>query len=352
MKLPLSILVYGALALGTLEMAARLDDAINEGAPMWKPYTIGSVFQPSPFGREGKPHARFGKWSMNEWGYRGPSPQPGRINVLTFGASETFGIYESPGLEYPRVLEARLNKAAQGNRYNVINLALPGVRIGRWGYLERGIKQFQASAVVIYPSPANYIGSVKPLCHEPSSPVPDSLGLKDRFRLSGKLEQLGKKHLPPSLMTMWREHDIAQSVKGQTVMDTVPQSSIDAFRTDLACAATAAQKAGARVVLVTHATYFGASLNSADMPMMVAWRRFYPELKEAGFLDLEARANQVIRELARDMQLELVEADHGIPPGKKYFADFVHFTNDGASRMADLLTPHVLNATRPHVTRP
>ncbi|HEX5358059.1 MAG TPA: SGNH/GDSL hydrolase family protein [Aquabacterium sp.] len=345
MKRILSCLFYGALGLATMEMAARIDDAINEDAPLWKPYTISSVFQPSPFGREGKPNARFGKWTMNEWGYRGPSPQAGRINVVTFGASETFGIYESPDHEYPRVLETRLNEAAGAQRYNVINLAIPGVRIGRWGYLDRGIKQFKAKVVVIYPSPANYIGSEKPLCDQPSSPVPDQIGIKDRIRLTGKVEQLSKKVLPPSIMTMWRQHDIAKSVQGITVVDKVPESNIQSFKTDLACAVRTAHQAGAQVLLATHATYFGTTLRDSDRPMMTAWRRFYPELKEEGFIDLEQRTNAAIKELAQEMDLEMVDVDKAIPPGPDNFADFVHFTDAGAARMAQLLAPHVLKLT-------
>lgn len=345
MKRILSCLIYATLGLGTMEMAARIDDAVNEGAPMWRPYTIQSVFQPSPFGREGKPNARFGKWTMNEWGYRGPSPKPDRINVITFGASETFGIYESPDHEYPRVLEARLNEAAGTPRYNVINLAIPGVRIGRWAYLERGIKQFQAQAVVIYPSPANYIGSEKPLCDQPTAPVPDQIGIKDRIRLTGKLEQLSKKVLPPSIMTMWREHDIAKSVQGITVMDRVPESNIQSIKTDMACAVRTAQRTGAKVVLATHATYFGSTLKDADKPMMTAWRRFYPDLKEEGFLDLEQRTNAAIKALAQEMNLPLVDVDQAIPPGPANFADFVHFTDAGAARMAQLLMPPLLELT-------
>lgn len=345
MKRILSCLIYAGLGLGTMEMAARIDDALNEGAPMWKPYTIASVFQPSPFGREGKPNAKFGKWTMNEWGYRGPSPQADRINVVTFGASETFGIYESPGHEYPRVLETRLNEAGDKPRYNVINLAIPGVRIGRWGYLERGIKQFHAQMVVIYPSPANYIGSEKPLCDQPTAPVPDQIGIKDRIRLTGKVEQLSKKVLPPSMMTMWREHDIAKSVQGLAVLDKVPDSNIQSFKTDLACAVRTAQQAGAKVVLATHATYFGTTLREADRPMMTAWRRFYPELKEEGFLDLERRTNAAVKALAQEMRVPLVDADQAIPPGPDNFADFVHFTDAGAARMAQLLTQPILELT-------
>ena len=89
-------LTYAAVAFATLELAARTDDLLRYGASFWQPYTIDTIFQPSEFGRTGRPGARFTKWDLNSLGYRGPEPVPGRTNILTFGASETFGLYETP----------------------------------------------------------------------------------------------------------------------------------------------------------------------------------------------------------------------------------------------------------------
>lgn len=337
---------YGLLAFATLEIAARIDDGLSEGADFWQPYTLDALFRPSEFGREGIPGKRYGKWSMNQLGYRGPDPVPGRTNIVTFGASETIGLYESPGKEYPRVLEELLNANANASQYNVVNLGLFGMRIGRSGYLTRGIKQVNAKVVIIYPSPANYFGTTEPLCGKPTLPVPSDVGPTDYLRIIGKMEQLVKLHAPVAVMTHLRQFAIWRATQHTDILDRVPQSNIDALKADLACAAKAAQQAGAKVVLVTHANYFGTELRPEDQAMMIAWRRFYPRLKESGFLDLERRTNIAVHELGGEMGLEVVDAAAHIPVGPQYFADFVHFTDAGSKLMADLLLPVVVKLLR------
>ena len=132
---------------------------------------------------------------------------------------------------------------------------------------------------------------------------------------------------------------------GREIINTlakVPQASIDAFAADLKCTIDVAEAKGARVVLATHATYFGAGLRPQDRPMMVAWRRFYSELGEDGFLDLEQRTNAVVRGIAQAHGLALADAAPALPPGPEHFADFVHFTDAGAGRMADLLAQAII----------
>ena len=120
-------------------------------------------------------------------------------------------------------------------------------------------------------------------------------------------------------------------------MEHVSQTSIDAFRSDLLCVINRAKSLGVEPILLTHATYFGSALQPQDEAMMLSWRRFYPELSESGFIDLENRANDAIRAVGRDAGVKVVDAALLIPRGPKYFADFVHFTDSGAARMAALI---------------
>lgn len=332
---------FTILAIITLEGGARLDDWINEGANLWRPYTMEALFRPSQFGKEGIPGARYSKWAMNSLGYRGPDLVPGRINVVTLGASETIGLYESPGHEYPRQLETLLNSGEGASRYNVVNLAIFGMRIGRTGYLVRGIEQVGAKVAIIYPSPANYIGTSTPLCGKPTLPVHSEIGLLDQLRIAGKTEQLIKSHMPVQIMTAIRQLSIWNETRKYGKLDKVPQSNLDALKVDLTCAAIAAQKAGARVILVTHANLFGSNLKKADEAMMVAWRRFYPKISSEGMLDFEKRANLMIKEVGQETGSQIVDAGANIPPGVENFADFVHFSDAGALLMAKALAPTV-----------
>ena len=70
--------------------------------------------------------------------------------------------------------------------------------------------------------------------------------------------------------------------------------------------------------------------------MLIPWRRFYPELAESDFRELEKRANATTLEAAWENGVRVVRADTEISPGAAYFADFVHLTDLGSGRMAAL----------------
>jgi hypothetical protein len=67
-------------------------------------------------------------------------------------------------------------------------------------------------------------------------------------------------------------------------------------------------------------------------------------LLESGFLDLDVRANRVIRQTARAEGVELVDADRVLSGRSELFADHAHMTNEGSALMAKLLVPAVLSA--------
>ena len=337
MKPRLEILSYVLLGLLTLEVAARVEDAVRFHAPLLGAYSINTIFEPSPYGRSGRPGARYAKWSFNSLGYRGPEPVPGRTNLLAFGASETFGLYEQPDGEYPRLLEQRLNGLG-GARYNVINIAMPGISIGRVDYLDHALEVSAAKYVLVYPAPANYIGREVAYCGQSVTPVATDLGLTDRSRLAGKLSQLIKALIPDSTMTLLRKFSIHLDTRHLRVINRVPDATVDAYRRDLECVVEHVRRLGAEPILLTHASYFHGSAGPEDMALLIAWRRFYPQLAELGFLDLEDRANVIVRQVAAASAAQLIDVAREMPRGPRFFADFVHFSDAGAARMADIVT--------------
>lgn len=119
--------------LFALELSTRIDQAIAFGVPMLGIYSYDHVlFEHDEYGVRGRPHARYEKWTLNGLGLRGPEaeakPTPGRLRVVALGASETFGIFESEGNEWPRVLEREL--VASGHPAEVLNGALAGMTVG------------------------------------------------------------------------------------------------------------------------------------------------------------------------------------------------------------------------------
>lgn len=337
---------YLLLALLTLELCARSEDWMRQGAAFWKPYSIESVFRHGEFGREGRPGARFGKWEMNSLGFRGPEPVPGKVRVLTFGASETFGLYESPGKEYPRQLEQALQRHGMPDA-EVVNVALPGLRVGHAEYLARAIRELQPTWVVIYPTPANYIEADAPYCGPNvarSRAIPEPVF---QLRLAGKMGEQAKQVVPPAVTLAVRRLSIRMAERHLTPLDQLPQTTLDRYRSDVDCTVRTAEALGVKVALATHATAFGPDLQPGDGRMLSTWRSFYPELREAGFLDMERRANESLRTLAAQRGLPLIDAAARIPGGRQTFADFVHFTDEGARQMGDLVAAVILQRSGP-----
>lgn len=314
-----------------IELCARLDDLVTYRAPFLGSYTQEDMYGRDAIGKRGNPYARYRKWEFNSLGYRSPELDPTKIHIVCFGASETFGLYESDDNEYPRQLERELNRAVGGNKFQVINVANPGE--STWMAVQRApeiVQQINPAVAVIYPAPALYI--YPPDRNRP--PKADKGSFFDEWRLSDRLWTLTKQTLPDGVQKKIRDWAIARSLRGRPAMDKLPQKNIDRYRSDVQDLALMLRKDGVEPVLVTHASVFGQVLTDHDRQLLTTWRRFYPALKERGFPDMEKRMNQAVRLLGQQEEIPVVEADRLIPPDQTYFADTVHFTDAGAHLMA------------------
>lgn len=113
------------------EAAARLDDWIHDATPLLaSPSRDRDLVVAESWGYRGRPHGAFRKWWLNAFGFRGPEiaqqPPSYHIRILILGASETFGLYESPDHEYPARLRARL---ASSPEIEVVNAAMAGISV-------------------------------------------------------------------------------------------------------------------------------------------------------------------------------------------------------------------------------
>src|SRR5262249_52392179 len=94
------------VCLLSAEVTARLDDWLTLGVPFLEsPDSDRDLVLRDEFGTRGRPHGRFKKWQLNGFGFRGREisvqPERGHCRVVILGASEAFGLYESPGREFP-----------------------------------------------------------------------------------------------------------------------------------------------------------------------------------------------------------------------------------------------------------
>jgi hypothetical protein len=330
------------VALVTWEVCARLDDVVTAGAPFFGPYDNSVLYTTDALGMRGRPHARYLKWHLNSLGYRGPELPERGVRVVCLGSSETFGLYEAADKEYPRQLEVRLGERAGQGAYAVLNAAYPGMSmltIGR--RLPELLDRVKPRIVVIYPSFTGYVEPPDPHVIPPA-PKPSRLP-----RIAARMETVLRAAIPERLQTGLRHWQINREARHLQVMDRLPEENVARFQADLQTVVDMVLARGARVVLVTHATRFGARVAPEEESVLVAWRKFYPMLAPGGFLDMEERMNAVVRAVAKERGLGLADAARRMPTGARYFAEFVHFTDEGAGRLADLVADALLGAGPP-----
>lgn len=333
-RVPAAVLLF----LAVWEAGARVDDAWTNGAPLLGLYDQSILKTTDEFGIAGSPHARYLKWKMNSLGFRGPELERNRERILCIGASETFGLYEPEGQEYPAQLEREVNRRIGQARYQVVNGALPGQSLSSFARrASKVIREVRPAVTVLYPSLAIYIDP-PPAVYNPGRPAPMP---KFRLRIAGKIFTLLTDVIPVFIQTGLQRLQIRAQTRGRTVLDRIPESSVLRFQSDMSEVLDILEDENVRPVLVTHATRFGSAITQEDRAQLTAWRSLYPTLKEAGFSDMEKRLNDVIRDQAVRRNLTLVDAPT-LLHGAGDFVEFVHFTPSGAQKLANAVADAIL----------
>ena len=338
-------LARGLLALliftGSLELFARLDDYLTYGAPVLGVYNAETLYVRDTIGKRGIPGARFRKWGLNALGYRGPELVPGKATVVCFGASETFGQQEREGFEYPRQLERELNARVGADSFQVLNAAYAGqtVRTATMRVPEIA-KAARPVAALIYGVPANYIE----LQRFETKPVPPGRVEQPRFelRIRERVRTLLKGLIPAPIQNWLRAREISADRMAVAAIDRLPEENILRYRHDLSKLVEALRQEGITPILVTHVDAFGETLSDSDRALLTSWRKFYPLLKEEGFLDMERRANEAVRSLGSEAGVPVIDLERGVPTTPESFTDFAHFSEAGAGSVATALADGLL----------
>jgi hypothetical protein len=327
--------------LACLEICARLDDHWRWGAPLAGDYSNEQLRVTDHLGQRCRPNAQFEKWRLNSFGFRGAEVSEQKpkdvTRVLLVGASETFGLYESPGHEYPAQLKQTLEERSPG-RFQILNAACAGMSPPRIEHqFKTWLWKLAPDVVLFYPSPQFYLDDDPPR-FTAATPTPSSSAFVSR--LGRKLKIALKGFLPARMQTWLRETQIrratAQHGEGW-VWSRVPEERLSLFREQVGDLISSVQTAGARPMLVTHASRFADPLSPRDRAELVALRVFYPRASETVILDFERAANQIIREIAEARHLSLIDAEQALGKNPASYADFAHLTDTGASAMAGLL---------------
>ena len=348
------------LGMVVVELVARIEDRVSDGIPLAsRVRSANDLIWLHPDGARGRPNARYRRWALNSRGFRAPefrpTPAPGTARVVTLGASETFGLYESRGHDYSSQLQDSLRQrwreaCGQATRgaIEVINTALPGMAFPTMTrYLDRMVRPVEPGVLVLYPSPGFYLNARAPSLSsgapgaDSTLPARNVLASRTRERLVTQVKAM----LPDAVMA-WARRTLAPRRQRNAPVSvrfaTLPADRLAQFERDLRETAGMAKSLGAPVVLMGHAN---ATMQPGfdDPGLVAAWVYQFPHTTGAVLSEFHRRAVAVERQVAADSGLvwvDLPAAFDGRWAGS--FADFVHFTDQGAAVVAGALAGAVV----------
>jgi hypothetical protein len=348
-----------------LEGTCRLEDWVRFQTPILSPFAAEEdLVVRDARGAHARANARYGKYVIDSLGMRGPDAPlvaaPGTVRVVTEGASETFGLYESPGQEYPRQLADsltrwfRTDETCAPRRAEVLNAAVFGMSLPTVEQdLRLRVSRLHPDVVVIYPTPVQYLNDTRPVATPPdSAPRSDDVPVawSWRPRILGPARDELKAVIPASMLDWWHRRVVDQATAARPAdwrFDAVPADRLADYESDLRRVIGTVRAIGATPVIMTHANRFMAG-GDPDPRLMASWLQFYPRATASTVLAFDEQAAAVTRRVAADSGVvvaDLAAAVGAMGRGAGVrFADYAHFSDAGSSAVAAVLTPAVATA--------
>jgi hypothetical protein len=212
-------------------------------------------------------------------------------------------------------------------------------------YWQYWASRFHPNIVVVYAAPFFYLGEFAPGAarQDPAAvappPVSEGPGLRSRLVLRMK----DVFHLPDFIQDWRRERRIAAQLAGKDpawFFRQVPQERLNHFADDLTELIRLIRRDGARVVLLTYAT------RHANPPRPEDWADLHggrASLRATEEVIAEFERAAAAREIAlgAELGIEVVDVGEVMNGRREYFADPVHFNDDGAAVIASLVAGHL-----------
>jgi hypothetical protein len=335
-------LAWGAAALLTatvvLELTVRFDDWAQFGVPITAAATsLDDLSVNDSLGFHARPNTQFRQFRITALGFRGPDIPKEALRpplIVTTGASETFGLYEQPGKEWPQQLADSLSTCSP--RPTVLNAAFAGMSLPTVREdFDRRIRHFAPSVVIYYPTPMQYLYEKPPSPAEPRvGPVPELSPF--RSRAMPRFRDAIKRSVPEPILDLARRLDTkrAREKGGVTAKAQVEGERLERFDRDLRGLVGRYRQGGVTPVLVVHANRFADTTSVESRRYLTAWERFYPEYTGTAIVRFDAQAAVRTVQVARDSGLAVVDARESLSRHGAAFSDYSHFNSEGSAIVA------------------
>ena len=352
----LKILLSFVVFLVMLEAAARVDDRIRYGAPLLDKYSSDLLRTNDSDGiRMNVPGSHFEKWKINRFGFRGREIElqkpKGIKRIICMGSSETFGLYEDLGKEWPAQLGEML---ASIGHFEVINASVTGLYLKDFRpYMEKYVLRFDPDFVILVVNPY-YYGLENRGNHVAAKPNAGDTKKRDKGgRFSGwdlsqecrilpKMKQAVKRAMPEdfyrryALWSMARQVDRLEHsyLKGRKAADVISKGGLENFKSDLENLVEFLRRKGIDVILISYPALISKENIREHLDVFLDYRRFCIGLSFEGIIDCLLKANEMIRSVAIESGSGFVDLESAIPKTTEFFGDNVHYTDKGAKIVA------------------
>jgi hypothetical protein len=334
--------------LVSAETTARVEDWLRHGVGFLSaPDRERDLVLHDSIAIRGKPNGSYKQWQLNVFGFRNGAmseiPPAGCTRVMTLGASETFGLFESAGMEYPAQLGRKL--ADEERCYEVVNAAVAGLTLRGLTRLWTGwASRFGSSLVVVYPTPAFYLNHTPPRYPErpPAAPTEQAIQWAPRL-LDRARDHIAYPEFIQRRRVQLALRDAMKSMDPASIFNDVPSDRLAQFTDDLKELMRSIRATGASVIVLTHATAFRNPPNPDDIPALDAWRTVLPRATREVLLDFEDAARAATLVAFRSVaDVRVVDLAGHMNGHREWFAgDFLHFNEDGAGVVARLISQEV-----------
>ena len=119
------------------------------------------------------------------------------------------------------------------------------------------------------------------------------------------------------------------------------------YRGDLDSIVTAIRADGCEPILAVYPMRFGRTLTPADSALMDAWREYSPRATAQMLLEYMWAARDTVLDLGRRRGVHVVDLPPALNGHTEYFDDQVHYSAQGAKKLASLIAPVVMEVRPP-----
>jgi lysophospholipase L1-like esterase len=291
-------------------------------------------------------------WDINEHGYRGKAfsrdKPPGVKRAVIYGGSAVFDLGAGQGRDWPSRVEHALQEQEFAN-VEVINAGIP--RHASFDSLGRVFAEghhFRPDFLLLYNAwnDLKLFSSDEPLLRQikPFDPTKNPI-LNYRNRLDRQLWQVSEVYNLLRFHYFRNKYRVGQEGRmpaAQTAQGIAP-AALDQYRLNLEMFVDVARNIDAVPVLMTQARLITRDNQETEQARL---RDAYQYLPPMLIYEGMQRADEIIRSVARDKGVELIDASTLMTGEGAYFRDHVHLSEQGSSRLSAIVSEHLASLLR------